>query len=81
MHVNDSKRGEVTWKVIGLNRSRLVERRYEAIAGLQSIIDKYNRENVPFLKEILRLEIIEDAAPNKEFSFIKQEYLRSIHFI
>ncbi|MBE9602782.1 HNH endonuclease [Pedobacter sp. MC2016-24] len=75
MHVNSSKRGELTHLEIKLNRKELIERRVEAIKALQNLIDKYERETIVGLKEILRQEIIESSAIDKEFSLYLNQYL------
>lgn len=75
LHVNNSKRGELTHKEIKLNRKELIERRIEAIKSLQNLIDKFENETSIGLKEILRQELIESTSPEKEFSFYLKQYL------
>lgn len=75
-HINDSKRGELTWKEIRLNRKELIERRSDSLKELQNLIDKYNRETAAGLKTILRNEIIENAKTDKEFSMYKTQFLK-----
>lgn len=75
-HINDSKRGELTWKMINLNRKELIERRADSLKEIQNLIDKYNRENVHGLKMILLNEIIENARTDKEFSMYKKQFLK-----
>lgn len=81
MHINDSKRGELTWKEIGLNRKELIERRSDALKDLQNLVDKYNRETVLGLKTILLQEIRANANSDKEFSMCKYQYLRGLGLI
>ncbi|WP_109098533.1 HNH endonuclease [Aquimarina sp. AU58] len=76
MHVNESKRGEITWKKIKLNRQELIDRRTEKIIDLQNLIDKYEREDVPALKAILLNEVIEFSNNEKEFSYMCICYLQ-----
>lgn len=75
MHINQSKRGEMTWREIQLNRKELIERRTEELEDLQNLIDKYEAETTPGLKEILRLELIDQTKPDSEYSFVKKQYL------
>lgn len=74
-HINDSKRGELTCKEIKLNRRELLDRRIDAIKDLNTLIDKYNRETSPALKDILLDELLESAYSDKEFSFVKEQFL------
>ncbi|MCT4666222.1 MAG: HNH endonuclease [Flavobacteriales bacterium] len=76
MHINDSKRGEITWKTIELNRKELIERRTEKIKELQSLIDKYEREPIQALKDILMNEIMEFSGKENEFSYMCMCYLQ-----
>lgn len=76
MHVNGSKRGELTWKKIDLNRTELVERRADKIKELQNLIDKYDREELPALKAILLNEIIEFSNSTQEFSYACECFLK-----
>lgn len=74
MHLNSSKRGEITIKKIDLNRIELLEKRMEAIDRVQTLIDKYNREEEFLLKDILKDEIEELISKNKEYSFCLKCY-------
>lgn len=76
MHINQSKRGEITWKQIKLNRKELIDRRIDKIKELQNLIDKYDREIVPALKAILLNEIKEFCETEREFSYVCICYLK-----
>lgn len=76
MHINSSKIGEFTWKKLGLNRLSLIEKRKEKIESIQTLIDKYNRENDKALKEILKQELLENVKQNTEFSMAVKNYLK-----
>ena len=78
MHINDSKRGELTWKVIELNRKELLERREEKLEELQNLVDKYRREQNVNLKQILYNEIISFCRPDSEYSYTCQCFLKGI---
>lgn len=81
MHINQSKRGEMTLKEIKLNRMELFERRLEALENLQNLIDKYENENVPALKSILLQELIENTMNDSEYSYTKKQYLMDRNII
>ena len=76
MHINKSKRGELTWREIKLNRIKLVERRTEALENLQNLIDRYEDEKILALKQIFKMELEENIKSDSEFSFIKKQYLK-----
>ncbi|GAB3421963.1 HNH endonuclease [Niabella aquatica] len=75
LHINNSRRGELTHREIRLNRKELIERRTDAIKELQNLIDKYENEPAGALKDILRQEVIECADIDKEFSFYLKQFL------
>jgi uncharacterized protein (TIGR02646 family) len=81
MHVNQSKRGEITWKKIKLNRQELLDRRTDKIKELQNLIDKYDRETVVPLKAILLNEVREFSLQDKEFSYMCGCYLTGRNII
>lgn len=76
MHINDSKVGEFTWKKLELNRMSLIERRKEKIESIQTLLDKYNREDDVALKEILKQELLQSAECDAEFSLSISSYLK-----
>ena len=75
LHINNSKRGELTHKEIKLNRKELCERRIDAINELRTLLDKYEREPEGALKDVLLREIEDSAANDKEFSCILHQFL------
>lgn len=77
VHINNSSRGEITWRKLKLNRIELIEKRSEKILQLQNLISQYGKESNAVLKEILRGEIIDFVAEDKEFSFAGLCYLRA----
>lgn len=77
IHVNESKRGELTWKKIGLNRKELIDKRTDKILELKNLIDKYQREELPELKDILLNEIKEFSSSTKEFSYACECFLKT----
>lgn len=77
LHINNCKRGEITWKKIELNRKELIDRRSDKLKELQNLIDKYEREDLVALKRVLLNEIIEFSSKDKEFSYSCQCYLKA----
>jgi uncharacterized protein (TIGR02646 family) len=75
MHINSSKRGEMTWRKLELNRTELRDKRQEKIEELQLLIDKYNSENTQTLKDLIEAEII-DFIERTEFSFTLKQYFK-----
>ena len=78
MHINNSKRGELTWKLIKLNRKALLERREEKLEELQNLVDKYRMEQNVQLKQILHDEIRSYCMPESEFSYTCSCFLKGI---
>lgn len=81
MHINDSRRGEATLKIIQLNRHELRERRLEVLQEFQTLLDKYNRETLSGLKHILKQEIFDQISPDKEYSKLKHQYLMDSNIV
>ena len=75
LHINNSKRGELTHREINLNRTNLIERRIDAIFKVQNLIDRYENEPEGAIKDILKQEVIEQANSDKEFSFTIKQFL------
>ena len=74
LHINSSKRGEITWRKLELNRPELRDKRLEKIEELQTLIDKFNAEDIIALKTLIENEIL-DFINRSEFSFsLKQFY-------
>lgn len=73
MHINSSKRGEITWRKLELNRPELRDKRQEKIEELQLLIDKFNNETVQALKDLIESEI-QDFINSNEYSFSLKQY-------
>ena len=72
-HINSSQRGEITWRILELNRPDLRDKRQEKIEELQVLIDKYNLITNPTLKGLIETEIL-DFIERTEFSFTLKQY-------
>ncbi|MDR0227865.1 MAG: HNH endonuclease [Flavobacteriaceae bacterium] len=73
LHVNNSKRGEITWRKLELNRTELRDKRLEKIEELKNLIDKLNSENIPALKSLIENEIM-NFIDRSEFSFTLKQF-------
>lgn len=67
-HKPNNRRGEITEKVIELNRSALIEARMERINSIRNLIDRYNSEENSSLKDALLNEIQTETARDKPYS-------------
>ncbi len=72
-HINSSQRGEITWRVLELNRPELRDKRQEKIEELQVLIDKYNLTTNPTLKGLIEVEIL-DFIERTDYSFSLKQY-------
>lgn len=73
LHINNSKRGEITWRKLELNRTELRDKRLEKIEELKNLIDKLNSENILALKALIENEI-NDFIHRSEFSFTLKQF-------
>lgn len=75
-HKAGDKKGELTEKILGINRVELIERRVDRLYQLRNLLDKWANETNISLKKILELELIKEATPDKEFTFIVRKHLQ-----
>ncbi|AYF22090.1 HNH endonuclease [Vibrio parahaemolyticus] len=64
------KRGQLTEKVIELNRMDLVEQRLERIDAIRKLTDSYQNEHNPILKKAIYKELVEELGEDKAYSFV-----------
>ncbi len=74
------RKGELTVRILDLDRFDLVERRREKIEKLLPLIDKWKNETNKTYKKLLHAEIEKEAEENNEFSFTIKSYLKLINF-
>lgn len=72
------RKGELTEKILELNRSSLFEWRTDRLTSLRNFADKWATEQNPVIKEILENEFKIEAEPDKKYSFIVKGYLLAI---
>lgn len=75
----DSIRGDLTEKVIKLNRVELIEVRKERIERLLPLISSWRLENNAARKAVLKTQIEEEAKPDKEFSMVVTQFLADLN--
>ena len=69
--------GELTIRLLELNRMPLLERRKEAIEGLLHLIDKWHSQPAGSYKDILEREMRREAERDQEFSATLKTYLEA----
>lgn len=69
---NNSVKGSVTEEVIELNRNELLLIRAERLKSLNSLIDQWNREVDPAIKNVVKIQILKDCENSNEYSFVKR---------
>jgi hypothetical protein len=69
-------RAAVTESLLRLNRLELFERRKERLDRLHSLATVYAKAEHEVHKRLLRQQLIEEAADDKEYAFIVRCYLR-----
>lgn len=72
-HIDNSLRGEMTWRKFELNRPELRDKRQEKIEELQLLIDKYNSVPNANLQKMIENEIVEFIEKG-EFTFSLRQY-------
>lgn len=77
-HKPGSRKGEITEKILKLNRTQLWERRKERLEYIKPLLDKWANEKNVAIKSILEDEIIKEASDDKEYSFVVKCYLRQV---
>lgn len=74
MHINSSKRGELTLRKLDLNQKEILNRRKEKIEELQLLVDKFNGESTTSLKNLIGEQITE-FIQESEYTFTLQHYI------
>ncbi|MCK5096274.1 MAG: HNH endonuclease [Candidatus Pacebacteria bacterium] len=74
IHKLGNSRGEITEKILKLNRNELVEKRKERILSINQLIDRWGQAKGS-LKDLLGTEIKNEIAVDKEFSFVLKSYV------
>lgn len=71
-------RGEITEKVLQLNRTELVEKRVERISAIRNLVEKYENQQSDLLKKIILNEIQIEIGKDKEYSLIANALIKII---
>jgi 5-methylcytosine-specific restriction endonuclease McrA len=75
-HRPNDRKGELTERLLELNRKELIERRRERLDAIRRLVEKYEREPPGLLKQLIGRELLTEASACAEFSFVVREYLR-----
>lgn len=75
-HKKGSERGEITISEIMLNRSSLVEKRYEKLSKIQKTIDACYRTSAQTIRDTHLEALKEDASEDKEYSLCVKYLLK-----
>lgn len=67
-------RAKLTERIIELNRAELIERRKERLDTLRLLFDSYSSESNPSMKNVLRAQIEEELANDKEYTFCARTF-------
>lgn len=78
MICHKDKRGEITEKLLELNRPHLMESRMERINAVRLLIDKYNEETNTSLKFILKKEIVRESADDKPYAMAIKAVIKQL---
>ena len=70
-------KGDISIKILNLNRTSLIEKRKERIENINLLVNKYHNETNPQIKKLLKSELLKECEPDKEFSFFIKSYLKS----
>lgn len=81
LHKPGNRKGELTIKILDLNRPALLERRVEKLNNFTIMVDKYMTESNIEYKKILKEQLVEEASSNSEYSFILWSYLKFMKII
>jgi len=74
-HRIGDRKGELTQKILELNRTDLLAKRLEKIQTIEMLVDKWASEDNPEYKKILEQELWKEAGDDAEYAFIVREYL------
>lgn len=78
LRVPGNRKGQVTERILDLNRTCLLERRKERLMSVARLADTYAQEPSETLKTTLALELAKETAASEEFSFVIHAYVSRI---
>jgi hypothetical protein len=77
-HKAGSIRGELTWRVIELNRAELLERRKERIDAITTLIDKAIRTADSTLRDLIMSEIRKELSDECPYAMVSRAAYKSL---
>ncbi len=78
-----NKKAEITVKILELdsnNRIELIKRKIQWLQLIDQILERFNSENDPVLKEVLKIDLINHTKINAEYSSMTATYLKTKGF-
>lgn len=73
-----NSRGQLTEKLLKLNRVELIEQRMERIESIRQMMNSYENEKNEILKKLLLREIILELQEDKAYSFISNALVKLV---
>jgi uncharacterized protein (TIGR02646 family) len=70
-----NRRGELTCKLVKLNRPELIERRAERLTQVLELIERWHAESNGGLKDAIRSQIALECASASEYSFVVRAFV------
>lgn len=67
--------GETAQTILRLNRNALLEQRAERILKVKKLIDHYLSEDDKTRKRLLKIQLLQETEPDKEFSFVIKKFI------
>lgn len=67
--------GETAQTILRLNRNALLEQRAERILKVKKLIDQYLIEGDETRKRLLKIHLLQETEPDKEFSYVIKKFI------
>ncbi|WP_300647932.1 HNH endonuclease [Paenalcaligenes sp.] len=71
-------RGQLTEKLLDLNRVELIEQRLERIEAIRQLMDSYEKEQNLTLKKLILKELLKELGVDKAYSFVTNSMVKIV---
>jgi 5-methylcytosine-specific restriction endonuclease McrA len=71
-------RGQLTEKLLDLNRVELIEQRLEKIEAIRQLMDSYEKEQNVTLKKLILKELLKELDADKAYSFVTNSMVKIV---
>lgn len=71
-------RGQLTEKLLDLNRVELIEQRLEKIEAIRQLMDSYEKEQNLTLKKLILKELLKELGVDKAYSFVTNSMVKIV---